>query len=48
MGEVPFEALVEGVADIIKELLNRGYKQDIILQVIRDHIARADTIRMGV
>ncbi len=37
MEEVPFEALTKGIAEIVKELLRRGYKEDVILVAIRAH-----------
>ena len=36
MKEVPFEAMIQGIAEIIRELLVRGYKQDIVWQAIKE------------
>ena len=33
--EVPFEAMVQGIAEILYELRRRGYKQEVILEAIR-------------
>lgn len=37
MEEVPFEAMTMGIAEIVQELLRRGYKEEIILEAIKVH-----------
>jgi hypothetical protein len=37
MEDVPFEALTQGIAEIVKELLRREYTEDVILQAIKAH-----------
>jgi hypothetical protein len=37
MEEVPFEAMTMGIAEIIQELLRRGYMEEIILEAIKKH-----------
>ncbi len=37
MNEVPFEALTFGIADIIRELFRRGYREEVILEAIQAH-----------
>ena len=37
MEEVPFEAMTKGIAEIVKELLRRGYKEEVILEATRAH-----------
>lgn len=37
MEDVPFEAMTEGIAEIVQELFRRGYKEDVILEAIRAH-----------
>lgn len=38
--EVPFEAMVNGTAEIIRELLRRGYKEEIILESIKSKMIK--------
>jgi len=35
MDEVSLEALTKGIAEIVNELLRRGYKQEVILELTR-------------
>ena len=35
MDEVPFEALIKGICEIIEELLRRDYKTPIVLEMIK-------------
>lgn len=35
MEEVPFEALIKGICEIIEELLRRNYKEPTILEMIK-------------
>jgi len=37
MEEVPFEAMTEGIAEIVRELLRRGYRQEVILEAVKAH-----------
>ena len=37
MDEVPFEALTNGIAEIVKELHQRGYRDDMILEAVKAH-----------
>jgi len=37
MEEVPMKALIIGASVIIDELHQRGYRDDVILQLIKDH-----------
>ena len=36
--EVPMESLAKGAAEIIKEMLSRGYNQEIVLAMIKSAI----------
>ena len=36
MEDVPFEAMTMGIAEIVQELLRRGYKQEVILESVRN------------
>lgn len=37
MQDVPFEAMTEGIAEIVQELLRRGYKEEVILEALKAH-----------
>ena len=37
MEEVPMEALAKGASEIITELQRRGYREEIILELIKKH-----------
>ena len=45
MSEVPFEAMTKGIAEIVQELLRRGYKQEIILESVRTHSQSLEIVR---
>lgn len=38
--DVPLEALIEGVVEIWRELLRRGYKEEFILEATRAEFAK--------
>lgn len=40
MTDVPMEALVKGIADIYKELRRRGYRDDLVLALIRQQTSK--------
>ena len=35
MKDVPFEAMCQGIAEIVQELLRRGYREEMILESVR-------------
>ena len=40
MEEVPFEALTKGIAEIVQELLRRGYREGMFLEAIKREIGK--------
>lgn len=42
MKEVPFEAMIAGIAEILQELSRRGYKEEIILEALKREPKKVD------
>ena len=38
--EVPFEALTKGIAEIMKELHRRGYREGVIIEAVKAHCSK--------